>query len=122
LNFARAEVSPKITVFAEYRECQPEANLPSRSERIYEPDLGQKISNTHGEWLLAIQDNGMGMAAKDLENIFASFPYLDKSPEDRSMGMSLLICRKIVESYGGSFWVESTPGLGNCFYFTMPMQ
>ncbi|KOR35313.1 MULTISPECIES: response regulator [Planktothricoides] len=126
LTFTRAEVSPEIKVFAEYRECQPEANLPSSSERvserISEPDIGKKNPNTHGEWRLAIQDNGIGMAAKDLENIFASFPYLDESPEDRSMGMSLLICRKIVESYGGRFWVESTPGLGNCFYFTMPMQ
>jgi light-regulated signal transduction histidine kinase (bacteriophytochrome) len=70
------------------------------------------------EWLFALQDNGVGLAAEDAEAIFTLFTRL--RPELPGSGMGLTICRKILERHGGRIWVESQPGRGSTFFFTLP--
>jgi signal transduction histidine kinase len=74
-----------------------------------------------GLWRLAVRDNGPGIASDDFARIFAPFKRLSqRKGDDPGLGLGLAINRKIVESYGGKIWCESTLGAGTCFLFTLP--
>jgi len=74
-----------------------------------------------GYWRLAVRDNGPGIASEDFARIFAPFKRLSqRKGDDPGLGLGLAINRKIVESYGGKIWCESTLGAGTCFLFTLP--
>lgn len=74
-----------------------------------------------GEWRVSIRDNGRGIAAEDHERIFQPLKRLH-GREIAGTGMGLAVCRKIVERHHGRLWVESTPGKGARFTFTLPKQ
>jgi signal transduction histidine kinase len=75
-------------------------------------------------FLVAVSDTGVGIAAEDRERIFEEFQQVDSSSTRRKggTGLGLAIVRRIVELHGGRIWVESSPGQGSTFAFTLPLR
>jgi len=68
----------------------------------------------------SVKDNGIGIKASDLETIFAKFGQVSNQRRKGS-GLGLTFCKLVVETHGGRIWVESTPGKGSTFHFTLPV-
>lgn len=72
-----------------------------------------------GFWKFSVADNGIGIKEKYFNKIFEIFQTLDEDKDSGDTGMGLAVVKKIVEKLGGKVWVESTPGQGSVFFFTL---
>ena len=85
-----------------------------------DPRVRVRADSNANEWQLSVEDNGIGMDPKAAGQIFGLFRRLHSQAEYPGTGIGLAVCKRIVESHGGRIWVESTPGAGSAFRFTLP--
>jgi PAS domain S-box-containing protein len=86
------------------------------------PKIEISVQEDPEEWTFAFKDNGIGIDKKYQKQIFEVFRRLHTRKEYPGTGIGLSICKKIIERHGGELWVESKPGMGSTFYFTIPKK
>lgn len=91
-----------------------------RSEKPPEVDVSAHQSN--GDYVFAVRDNGAGIPEEHRERIFQMFTRLHGGAACPGNGIGLAMCQKIIQKHGGRIWVDSSPGSGSTFYFTIPQS
>ncbi len=83
------------------------------------PRIHAEAIRRAGDWEVSVSDDGPGIDPRHHDRIFVLLQRLDRHDEVEGTGMGLAICKRIVETHGGRIWVESEPGEGARFRFTL---
>ncbi len=83
------------------------------------PRIAISVNLVDGEWIVRIEDNGIGFDQQYADQIFGLFKRLSEK-DVPGTGLGLAICRRIIERYGGRIWAESRRGEGSTFFFSLP--
>ena len=123
----QATVSPELPLGRgdERRIAQVFLNLVGNAIKFTEAgEVRVEVSSTDGAFLVAVSDTGPGIAPADQELIFEEFQQVDSSITRKKggTGLGLSIAKRIIEMHGGRIWVESSPGRGSTFWFTLPVR
>ena len=94
--------------------------LKFRAEAV--PKIHISFTEEESEYVFAVADNGIGIDPQYFERIFMVFQRLHDKGQYPGTGIGLAICKKVVDRHGGRIWVESAPGQGACFKFTLPKR
>jgi light-regulated signal transduction histidine kinase (bacteriophytochrome) len=86
-----------------------------------EPQVQVSAARENGAWTFSVRDNGIGIEPQYQERIFALFQRLHTRADYPGTGIGLAICKKIVERHGGQIRVDSAPGRGTTFLFSLPV-
>ena len=85
-----------------------------------DPLVKVRCNEKEEEYIILVEDNGIGIEGKDKDKVFAAFQRLNGSSEFEGSGLGLSICKKIIDNIGGRIWVESELGVGTKFIFSLP--
>jgi signal transduction histidine kinase len=123
----KAEVAPDLPAGHgdERRLSQVLLNLVGNAIKFTDKgEVAIRASVTNGAFTVAVCDTGPGIAAADQAKIFEEFQQADSSITRKKggTGLGLSIAKRIIEMHGGRLWVESEPGKGSTFYFTLPVR
>jgi len=92
--------------------------LKYHGDRVPEVDISAEVHNIKG-CVFSVHDNGIGIDRRCFDKIFQPFQRLSRGTNAAGSGLGLATCKRIVEAHGGRIWVESEPGKGSTFRFTL---
>ena len=84
------------------------------------PRVHVSAERTDDTWTVSVRDEGVGIEPDEADRIFEVFERLYPHEDENGVGIGLTVCRRIVERHGGRIWVDSEPGEGSTFSFTLP--
>jgi PAS domain S-box-containing protein len=84
------------------------------------PIVHVTASREEASWHIAVEDNGIGIEQNYLDRVFLIFQRLHERDKYAGTGIGLAIAKKVIEYHSGRIWIESTPGQGSRFHFTLP--
>ncbi len=103
------------------REENPVIHISIKQSNGVQQSNGEQknYTQTNGEWIFSIKDNGIGIDQKDFNKLFKTFSRLHNRDKYPGTGIGLVMCKKIVERHKGRIWLESKLGEGTTLYFTI---
>jgi PAS domain S-box-containing protein len=130
-----AATTAKHKLIADISKKLPEVSVDRvRAERVlqnlienaikYSPGGGQitiSAIKKNGQIVMAVKDQGIGMTDKEEAQLFQPFGRIQTDPRIKGTGLGLMVCKHLIEAHGGKIWVESEPGKGSTFTFTIPL-